>query len=134
MLNYDLFFRFFCSCEIETSVTFLIQIDNIVQLLESPVFTELRMQLLEPQQHPYLLKTLYGILMLLPQSGAYAKLQNRLHCISTLTLMNIAAEKNQQQLNSNSNSKDIEHEPMQGLLDHFKSIQAKHKISRSGDL
>lgn len=65
----------------------------MVQLLESPVFTELRLQLLEPQQHPYLLKALYGILMLLPQSAAYSKLQNRLQCISTLTLMNLAAEK-----------------------------------------
>ncbi|KAI7515788.1 hypothetical protein KC319_g23298, partial [Hortaea werneckii] len=34
--------------ELEMTVNMLIQIDKLVQLLESPVFTYLRMQLLEP--------------------------------------------------------------------------------------
>ena len=36
--------------ELEMTVNMLIQIDKLVQLLESPVFTYLRMQLLEPDQ------------------------------------------------------------------------------------
>lgn len=71
-------------CDIEMSVTMLIQIDKLVQLLESPVFTYLRMQLLEPERYPYLYKCLYGILMLLPQSSAFAALKNRLNSVSAI--------------------------------------------------
>ncbi|RKP09317.1 vacuolar protein 14 C-terminal Fig4p binding-domain-containing protein [Thamnocephalis sphaerospora] len=67
--------------ELEISVNFLIQLDKLVQLLESPVFTYLRLQLLEPDRHPYLFKCLYGILMLLPQSSAFATLRNRLNSV-----------------------------------------------------
>lgn len=78
----------------------LIQIDKLVQLLESPVFTcmsflsfnnpktnsytDLRLQLLEPEKYPYLYKCLYGVLMLLPQSSAFAALKNRLNSVSNI--------------------------------------------------
>ncbi|KAK2855634.1 hypothetical protein FQN49_004992, partial [Arthroderma sp. PD_2] len=65
--------------ELEMTVNMLIQIDKLVQLLESPVFTYLRLQLLEPDKYPYLYKCLYGLLMLLPQSSAFAALKNRLN-------------------------------------------------------
>ncbi|KDE05818.1 hypothetical protein MVLG_03762 [Microbotryum lychnidis-dioicae p1A1 Lamole] len=70
--------------ELEITVSMLIQIDKLVQLLESPVFTSLRLQLLEPDRYPYLLKAMYGLLMLLPQSSAFATLRNRLSAVSTL--------------------------------------------------
>jgi vacuole morphology and inheritance protein 14 len=57
-----------------------------VQLLESPVFTYLRLQLIEPDRYPYLLKCMYGILMLLPQSSAFATLRNRLNSVSIVGL------------------------------------------------
>eukprot|EP01047_Picozoa_sp_COSAG01_P063488 COSAG01_NODE_8237_length_2860_cov_4.309308_2_plen_315_part_00 len=66
-----------------TTVPFLVQIDKLVTLLESPVFTHLRLQLLEPTKHPYLLKSLYGLLMLLPQSTAFNTLRMRLKCVPT---------------------------------------------------
>ncbi|KAI9722852.1 MAG: hypothetical protein M1828_004418 [Chrysothrix sp. TS-e1954] len=70
--------------DIEITVNMLIQLDKLVQLLESPVFTYLRLQLLEPERHPYLYKCLYGILMLLPQSAAFAALKNRLNSVSAI--------------------------------------------------
>ncbi|KAK3674501.1 hypothetical protein LTR78_005587 [Recurvomyces mirabilis] len=70
--------------ELEMTVTMLIQIDKLVQLLESPVFTYLRMQLLEPERFPHLYKCLYGLLMLLPQSSAFAALKNRLGSVSAI--------------------------------------------------
>ncbi|KAI9218677.1 vacuolar protein 14 C-terminal Fig4p binding-domain-containing protein [Blastocladiella britannica] len=75
--------------ELEITVNLLVQIDKLVQLLESPVFTYLRLQLLEPDKHPYLFKCLYGLLMLLPQSSAFATLRNRLTCVSTLGYMHV---------------------------------------------
>jgi len=89
------------------TVNMLIQIDKLVQLLESPVFTckpphsqvsrtqnpridnclDLRLQLLEPEKYPYLYKCLYGLLMLLPQSSAFAALKNRLNSVSAIGLL-----------------------------------------------
>lgn len=73
------------------TVATLVQVDKLVQLLESPVFTFLRLQLLEPDRHPFLFKSLYGLLMLLPQSSAFATLRNRLTCVSSLGYMHVAA-------------------------------------------
>lgn len=56
----------------------LTQIDWVVQLIESPVFAALRMRLLDPNNNQYLLQTLFGLLMILPQSEAYRRLGNRL--------------------------------------------------------
>ena len=73
--------------ELEMTVNMLIQIDKLVQLLESPVFTYLRLQLLEPDRYPYLYKCLYGLLMLLPQSSAFGALKNRLNSVSAIGLL-----------------------------------------------
>ncbi|PPJ52134.1 hypothetical protein CBER1_10240 [Cercospora berteroae] len=75
--------------ELEMTVNMLIQIDKLVQLLESPVFTYLRMQLLEPDRYPHLYKCLYGLLMLLPQSSAFAALKNRLNSVSAIGYLHI---------------------------------------------
>ncbi|CAM9431837.1 unnamed protein product [Chrysoparadoxa australica] len=64
----------------EVSVAFLMQIDKLVQLLESPIFMHLRLQLLDVEApgYPALVKSLYGLLMLLPQSAAFRTLRDRL--------------------------------------------------------
>eukprot|EP00004_Rigifila_ramosa_P026515 TRINITY_DN8295_c0_g1_i2.p1 TRINITY_DN8295_c0_g1~~TRINITY_DN8295_c0_g1_i2.p1 ORF type:complete len:751 (+),score=211.07 TRINITY_DN8295_c0_g1_i2:93-2255(+) len=73
--------------QLEVTVGFLIELDKLVQLLESPIFTRLRLQLLEPEEHPFLYKTLFGLLMLLPQATAFATLKSRLNSVSTLTML-----------------------------------------------
>ncbi|KAL2751961.1 hypothetical protein ACRALDRAFT_2114690 [Sodiomyces alcalophilus JCM 7366] len=80
--------------ELEMTVNILIQIDKLVQLIESPVFTYLRLQLLEPERYPYLYKCLYGLLMLLPQSSAFAALKNRLNSISSIGYLHITPRPN----------------------------------------
>ncbi|CAN0088067.1 unnamed protein product, partial [Ectocarpus sp. 12 AP-2014] len=59
--------------EVEITVGFLMQVDKLVQLIESPIFLRLRLQLLDVDSpsYPFLLKSLYGILMLLPQVCQY---------------------------------------------------------------
>jgi vacuole morphology and inheritance protein 14 len=84
----------------------LVQVDKLVQLIESPVFTcrwpacyivdfllislDIRLQLLEPERYPYLFKCLYGILMLLPQSSAFVSLRNRLNAVNSAGFLQIA--------------------------------------------
>lgn len=72
--------------EADVTVGFLMQIDKLVQLLESPIFIQLRLHLLETDSalHTDLLKSLYGLLMLLPQSQAYKTLSDRLATVSSL--------------------------------------------------
>lgn len=68
--------------ELEVNFQLLTQLDILVQLLESPIFLKLRLQLLEPEKHPFLYKTLYGLLMILPQSSTFTTLKNRLGAIA----------------------------------------------------
>lgn len=68
--------------ELEVTFQLLTQLDILIQLLESPIFLKLRLQLLEPEKNPYLYKTLFGLLMILPQSSTFTTLKNRLSSIS----------------------------------------------------
>ena len=96
------------SADLEMTVQILVQIDKLVQLIESPVFTcmsasmgypihtnefaviDIRLQLLEPDKYPYLFKCLYGLLMLLPQSSAFISLRNRLNAVNSAGFLHIA--------------------------------------------
>lgn len=71
---------------LEVTVGFLMRMDKLVQLLESPIFVHLRLQLLdvESPDHAHLLKSCYGILMLLPQSDAFRILNDRLAAVCNL--------------------------------------------------
>ena len=82
-LSFALIKRF---SDLEVTVGLLMQIDKLVQLLESPIFIHLRLQLLDVDTpyHAPLLKALYGLLMLLPQSDAYRSLNDRLTAVCNL--------------------------------------------------
>ena len=70
----------------DVTVGFLMQIDKLVYLLESPIFVHLRLQLLdvESKHHAPLLKSMYGILLCLPQGDAFRLLNNRLTTVCNL--------------------------------------------------
>ncbi|MED6180529.1 PtdIns(3,5)P(2) sythesis regulation factor, variant 2 [Stylosanthes scabra] len=68
--------------EEDINVKFLVQLDKLIRLLETPIFAYLRLQLLEPGRHIWLFKALYGLLMLLPQqSAAFKILKTRLKAV-----------------------------------------------------
>ncbi|KAK4754500.1 hypothetical protein SAY87_002604 [Trapa incisa] len=68
--------------EEDITVRFLVQLDKLVRLLETPIFAYLRLQLLDPGRYSWLLKVLYGLLMLLPQqSAAFKILRTRLKTV-----------------------------------------------------
>lgn len=81
--------------ELEISVSLLVEIDKLVQLIESPIFTSLRMHLLEPECHPFLFKALYGLLMLLPQSSAFTMLKTRLESVTTIGILQLLPKSRQ---------------------------------------
>ncbi|CAN0871729.1 Protein VAC14 homolog [Linum grandiflorum] len=72
--------------EEDINVKFLVQLDKLIRLLETPIFAYLRLQLLEPGRYTWLLKALYGLLMLLPQqSAAFKILRTRLKTVPSYT-------------------------------------------------
>ncbi|KAI9319812.1 vacuolar protein 14 C-terminal Fig4p binding-domain-containing protein [Dichotomocladium elegans] len=138
--------------DIEVTVPMLIQLDQLVQLLESPVFTYLRLQLLEPDKYPHLLKCLYGIFMLLPQSCAFSTLRSRLNSASSLGFLHAMPKRYPKPHHvspntsthrvssrwigsSSSPSKHLEEEnriKFDDLLQHLRLVQQKHEqYSRS---
>jgi len=90
----------YSSAEIEVTVDFLIEIDKLVQLIESPIFTckrdekriliefrifvflDLRLALLDIENNQTLIRALCGLLMLLPgKTDAFHILRRRLECV-----------------------------------------------------
>jgi vacuole morphology and inheritance protein 14 len=75
--------------EMQVTVGLLMQVDKLVQLLESPVFIDVRLALIAPpgadaRAAAHLLTALFGLLMLLPQGAAYATLRDRLTAVTAL--------------------------------------------------
>ncbi|EKV14095.1 Vacuole-associated enzyme activator complex component (Vac14), putative [Penicillium digitatum] len=122
--------------ELEMTVNMLIQIDKLVQLLESPVFTYLRLQLLEPEKYPFLYKCLYGVLMLLPQSSAFAALKNRLNSVGNIGFLHGASRSTTQTVPSFDRSgtrlktRDESSIRWVELLEKFKSVQERARRSQ----
>jgi len=119
--------------DLEITVPLLVQVDKLVQLIESPVFTYLRLQLLEPERYPYLFKCLYGLLMLLPQSTAFVSLRNRLNAVNSAGFLHIAPKSAPNPITSRSKlgRDDIK---WQELLNHFRALQGRHEKARRQDL
>ncbi|KAI8146760.1 vacuolar protein 14 C-terminal Fig4p binding-domain-containing protein [Fennellomyces sp. T-0311] len=121
--------------DLEVTVTMLIQLDQLVQLLESPAFTYLRLQLLEPDKYPHLFKCLYGIFMLLPQSSAFSTLRSRLNSASSLGFLHVMPKSNipSSRIKSSATHHSKHSEPSINfgeLLSHFKTMQQIHQSRR----
>lgn len=83
---------------------------------------DLRLELLEPERNESLVRTLYGLLMILPQSEAFATLQRRLTAIPPASSVIVAGKSS-----DSSNNKQTDGIDFARLLKHFESVQEKHK-------
>uniref|UniRef100_A0A4W3J0N8 Protein VAC14 homolog n=1 Tax=Callorhinchus milii TaxID=7868 RepID=A0A4W3J0N8_CALMI len=116
---YDLIQKF---GDLEVTIDFLTEVDKLVQLIECPIFTYLRLQLLDVENNPYLIKALYGVLMLLPQSKAFQLLSQRLQCVPNPELMRTTPQ-DKPVLPSRQVPSEINYSE---LLHHFDKVQNKH--------
>lgn len=140
--------------DMEVGFQLLTQLDILVQLLESPIFMKLRLQLLEPEKHPYLYKTLYGLLMILPQSSTFMTLKNRLGSVvhasnwnaqqqatSTITTPVTTPGSNSVVVNNSSisNQLSIRRKRIHEMLDKFSRVQdyqeeaGRNRLSKLND-
>lgn len=169
--------------EIEMSVGFLMQIDKLIQLLESPIFISLRMQLLEgygilsklqggqeevlsfdeekknaslqhAKHHDALVQSLYGLLMILPQSSAYRTLADRLATIAGMPksmVTSVISKTANKALSSPSKETEvvtgtvspslferriphISEDQISNFLDSFMAVQKKHEEAKLRDM
>lgn len=113
--------------KLEVTVGFLMQINKLVQLLESPIFVHLRLQLLDVDEpyHAPLLKSLYGLLMLMPQSDAFRSLNDRLTTVCNLREnLCVAVEmQTSSKVGLNANR----------LLERFDAVMLQHKLAKEQD-
>ncbi|KAH9036056.1 ARM repeat-containing protein [Lactarius deliciosus] len=110
-----------------------INIDKLVQLIESPVFTcmiDIRLQLLEPDRYPYLFKCLYGLLMLLPQSSAFISLRNRLNAVNSAGFLHIAPRPSTVATVATRSKLTRDEIKWPELLAHFRAVQTRHERAR----
>ncbi|XP_075290236.1 hydrocephalus-inducing protein homolog isoform X2 [Opisthocomus hoazin] len=130
---YDLIQKF---GDLEVTVDFLTEVDKLVQLIECPIFTckeetphgeDLRLQLLDVKNNPYLIKALYGLLMLLPQSSAFQLLSHRLQCVPNPELMQTADGTKPSGSFKRTSASNIDYTD---LLQHFEKVQNKHLEAR----
>ncbi|KAF8260639.1 armadillo-type protein [Lactarius quietus] len=118
------------AADLEMTVQILVQIDKLVQLIESPVFTYIRLQLLEPDRYPYLFKCLYGLLMLLPQSSAFISLRNRLNAVNSAGFLHIAPKPSTVATVSTRSKLARDEIKWPELLAHFRAVQTRHERAR----
>ncbi|XP_073911807.1 protein VAC14 homolog isoform X4 [Castor canadensis] len=126
---YDLIQKF---GDLEVTVDFLTEVDKLVQLIECPIFTYLRLQLLDVKNNPYLIKALYGLLMLLPQSSAFQLLSHRLQCVPNPELLQTEDSLKATPKSQKGDSPSIDYTE---LLQHFEKVQKQHlevRHQRSG--
>jgi len=107
----------------DVTVDMLSQLDRLVQLLESPIFTFLRMELLDGDND--LISALYGILMLLPQSDAFNTIRARLDCVPRIHKQDKLREAKRQK-----RKKYLDEIDFPSLLEHFQEVVSKHQMSR----
>ncbi|XP_023342024.1 protein VAC14 homolog [Eurytemora carolleeae] len=107
--------------EQEVTVEMLSELDRLIQLIESPIFTFLRMELLSGDKD--LISALYGLLMLLPQSEAFRLIQNRLACVPHIEI-------NAGKITRGRSTKYIDEIDFNSLLEHFQEISMKHHMAR----
>ncbi|GKT39912.1 protein VAC14 [Colletotrichum spaethianum] len=97
---------------------------------------DLRLQLLEPEKFPHLYKCLYGLLMLLPQSSAFAALKNRLNAVSSIGYLHIAPKVSTYDRPNRLKSREDSIIRWNELLEKFRTVQerARRAQRHSGDV
>ncbi|KAL5971270.1 hypothetical protein TSMEX_001003 [Taenia solium] len=105
--------------ELAMSVEVLVELDRLIQLLESPVFARLRLHLVDKRYSAALQETLYCLLMCLPQTEAFDILRRRLQCLPSHIL--------NQPVSAASRSGKVNFD---ALLVHFREVQRLHHETR----
>ena len=91
------------------------------QAIDNKKWNDIRLKLLYPNKNIYLIKCLYGVLMLLPQGKAFRILSDRLYSLKELL-------KSKNHIDNNQNEDDINNkEQINKYIELFFDVQKKYK-------
>ncbi|CAL8093805.1 unnamed protein product [Calicophoron daubneyi] len=110
-------------CELNITVDILVEMDQLIQMIESPIFATLRMHLLDRRYSADLRETLYCLLMCIPQTEAFQILWRRLQCLPPVVHLS------EWQVTSGCPQPDFElinqHVDFNELLEYFRAVQKR---------
>ncbi|CAH8655616.1 unnamed protein product [Heterobilharzia americana] len=104
------------------TVEILCDMDQLIQMIESPIFASLRMHMLDKRFSADLRETLYCLLMCLPQTDAFQALWRRLQCLPPVECISNNSAHSLERRQSAQNIIDV-HINFDELFDHFHLIQ-----------
>ena len=110
-----------------------IQLSQMVQLIESSLFNQIRIKLLEPLKNIMFVKTLYAILMILPQGQAYNALCNRLQSIEMVLKLDDNNEINKIKSELSSSSQ-IQKEKKEQVDNYLNIFLERQKVKNSNNM
>ena len=110
-----------------------IQLSQMVQLIESSLFNQIRIKLLEPLKNIMFVKTLYAILMILPQGQAYNALCNRLQSIEMVLKLDDNNEINKIKSDLSSSSQ-IQKEKKEQVENYLNIFLERQKVKNSNNM
>ena len=108
--------------EFKLKKEYYLELSHLVRLLESSSFINIRIYLLEPIKNKYLVKTLYGILLILPQSKSYEALLKRLKPMEMILKLDRKKFNIKIDDNNNNNINESDEEEIKKYLNIFEEI------------
>jgi len=108
--------------EFKLKKEYYLELSHLVRLLESSSFINIRIYLLEPIKNKFLVKTLYGILLILPQSKAYEALLKRLKPMEMILKLDRKKFNVKLDNNNNNNINENNDEEIKKYLNIFEEI------------
>lgn len=72
--------------DLEVTVNTYDEAGMLARIIDQPQFSKLRLQLLDSRKSAYLVKAMYGLLMLLPQSADYTHLRGKLTSVTRIAM------------------------------------------------
>jgi len=113
----------------EINTEMLVELDRLVQLIESPLLAHIRMELLDSTRNADLLYALYGLLMFLPQCHAFHCLKDRLACLPPENVVKLNSSSTPRRSSSSSQRDKIDYA---SLLELFREAHSDY-IKRTAD-
>uniref|UniRef100_A0AAF5RWW6 Protein VAC14 homolog n=1 Tax=Wuchereria bancrofti TaxID=6293 RepID=A0AAF5RWW6_WUCBA len=110
--------------KVDVTVDVLIEIDRLVQLIESPILSYVRLDLLDARHQRPLTAVLAALLMILPQTDAFNTLHKRIQCIPSIV---VHEENEQSQLDAKVDFKPLLQHFLRILEEQQKVLRRKHR-------
>ena len=101
-----------------------IELCQIVQIIESSIFNNIRIKLINPKKNIFLVKTLYALLMMLPQSNSFDALNIRIRSVKAISKLEDEDDDDDDDFIDNKNNIDneISEENKKIIIDKYVSI------------